>query len=656
MKNKALSVTIQLLVVILMITSDVVAQNNCNYIRPKQADNWVFGQKGRISFNNLQPDVVPTWSDFGIPFGSSSISDKNGNLLIFSNGETVWNRTMNVISNGTGLKGSKYGGQSAIIVPNPGNSKSYFVFTPNRYFAGYFTDGINYSTVDFSNNQNGEVTSKNISLLVGNTKTICAIQHANKEFYWLVVHGYGDSNGGNFYSYLVDTSGVVETPVISTVGHFLQGDDITDQFGYLKASSDGNKLAMSLPLTGMVELFNFDNSTGMVSNAISTQAGEYYFPFGVEFSPDNTKLYISTSPKDADTSYLIQFDLELNDPFQSPIIIKEYEYNGVASDSLFNGLQLSVDGKIYVSKTLHSGIGMPNLGVIYNPNRSGLSCNYNELDYTSNNGLYLEGALTQSGLPDFVSSFLDIPHFFYLNQCLNDTTNFIIRNTANIEATWNFKDPAGYSDLSNPMSPLHVFSESGTFEVELNEAYDGDSYSFSEEVIINPLPSINIGGGSHIIYILNGSSIRLDAGDGMDKYQWQPGGSSDQFLDVADPGVYIATVTDFNCCTNSDTVEIRYASLSFPNAFHPSSPLTENQTFKVIGDISAINKYQFRIFNRWGQLIFETDDPAEGWDGNIEGSAAPYGTYVYSVVFTSFESGIQSSIDIKERGTVTLIR
>ena len=95
------------------------------------------------------------------------------------------------------------------------------------------------------------------------------------------------------------------------------------------------------------------------------------------------------------------------------------------------GLQMGVDGKIYVSKTMQGGIGMTNLDVIYNPNRDGLSCNFNELNSATNNGISLNGAMTQSGLPDFVSTFLNIPHFYYQDQCLNDTTNFIIRNTAN---------------------------------------------------------------------------------------------------------------------------------------------------------------------------------------------------------------------------------
>ena len=89
---------------------------------------------------------------------------------------------------------------------------------------------------------------------------------------------------------------------------------------------------------------------------------------------------------------------------------------------------------------------------------------------------------------------------------------------------------------------------------------------------------------------------------------------------------------------------------------YPKNDPPNNKTFKVLGDISAISKYQFRIFNRWGQLIFETDNPQNGWDGTQDGEYAPMGTYIYTSVFTSFESGIQSAINITNTGTVTLIR
>lgn len=657
MKKHCLTQLSIFLVILLFSTSNLVAQErDCNYKKPHQADTWIFGEKARMIFTQDPPVINPTLLDFHTPSGSASISDNNGNLLFFTNGKTVWNKSYHVMQNGEGLAGALLGGQTSIIVPHPGNDKQYFIFTSNMYLLNFLEEGVNYSTVDFTNNDKGEVTAKNNFLFRENSKTLCAVKHENGTDYWVVFHGFGPNKGNKFYSYLVNADGVATTAIESVVGYNQDGD-LNNQVGYMKASSNGEKIAITLPTDGVVEILNFDNSTGKLSNPITSSAGEYYMPFGIEFSPDNSKLYLTTSPLVAgNKSFLYQLDVANSQPFATQTIIKEIDYNGLATDYTLQGIQLGVDGKVYVTKTYQSGISMPNLGVVYNPDRNGIACNYNILEGAANNGQSLNGAGTQGGLPDFVSTFLDIPHFFYLNQCLNDTTKIEIRNKANVTPTWDFKDPTGTSDLSDPMKPKFVFSADGTYKVELTESYEGNDYVFTEDILINPLPEIEIGNGSNIIYILPNSSIRLDAGEGFDVYKWQPDGSTGQFLNVNAEGQYIATVTDFNCCTNSDTVEVRIAKLAYPTAIKPSSSKPINQTFKVTGDVSGIAKYQLNIFNRWGQLIYESDDPTVGWDGTYEGADVPVGTYVYSSVFTSFESDIQSSIDIKKTGTVTVIR
>jgi gliding motility-associated-like protein len=646
-------------VIILFFTSNLLAQErDCNYKKPHQADTWLFGKKARITFKQDPPIVLPTSIEFAMPSSVSLISDENGDLLLFTNGKTIWDKTYNVMDNGQDLDGALLGGQTSVIIPHPGNSKQYFVFTTNMFLTGILTKGINYTTVDFTNNSNGSVlsNSKNNFLFNENSKTVCAVKHENNRDYWVIFHGFGPNKGNNYYSYLVDTSGVVSTPVESAVG-FNQIGDLNNQVGYMKASSNGERVAVTLPEDGVIEVLDFDRATGKLSNAITSNTGSFYMPFGLEFSPDNSKLYATTTPLvGGTTSDLYQFDITVGQPFVNPIVISQFDYNATQLDSTMQGLQLGVDGKIYLTKMKQSGVELPNLSVIYNPDRNGLACNYNELEGVSNNGLYLEGAGSQGGLPDFMSDFLNIPHFFYLNQCQNDTTNFEIRNKANANADWDFKDPSGTPFLDDLMKPGYIFSDAGTYNVELTESYNGEDYIFTEEVIINPLPSIEIGQGYDTLYILPNSSVRLDAGAGYDIYNWMPNTSSGQYMDVNQEGLYKVSVTDINCCTNSDVVFVKYAQLSYPTAFNPASNYTENRTFKVLGNVSAISKYQFNIFNRWGQLVFESDDPTVGWDGSYEGSAAPNGTYVYSSVFTSFESGIQSSIDIKTTGTATLIR
>ncbi len=636
------------------LTSWGQTENSCNYKRPHQADQWVFGDKAHLNFQQEEVIADKTFSFYDSPNGIAAISDNEGNLLLFSNGLKIWDKSYHVIGNGDGLNGNNFATQPAIILPAPGKSDEYYVFTLDMYINPVFVDGVNYSIVKM-NSGVGEVISKNNLLFHENSQKVCAVKHSNGTDYWVIFHGFGENNGNKFFAYLLSDS-LDLNPVVSSVGSYHKGDP-NNGAGYMKASSDGKKIALVIPADGKVEMFDFDASTGQISNPLSSGANKFNFPFGVEFSPDNSKLYISTSPLGTDFNYLYQFDLSQTNFFDNPVILKSFEVNDLSgADSLMGALQLAPDGKIYLAKFRRGVIGKSNVGVIYNPDRPGTAANYNTLDHQNNNGLFLNGAGSLIGLPTFSSNFLNIPHFWVINQCHHDTTQFFIRNVSNIDDTeWDFNNPAGVQTGYDPYSPEFVYSDPGNYNVSLTEKYGDESYSFSAEVRIHPLPFIDLGQGSDTIYILQGSSIRLDAGE-YENYYWEPGGSTGRFLDVTQEGLYRATVTDINCCVNTDEVYVKYAKLQYPTAFKPESSIEPNRTFKVNGNTGALAGYNLKIYNRWGQLIFETDDPYEGWNGTINGTQAEMGTYVWVSVFESFESGIQSSIKVKNRGVVTLLR
>jgi len=641
----------------LLVIPNITAQKktDCEYVRPHEADQWVFGNYGRLDFSNEMPVANPSTFNYSTPNGVSAIANNLGNLLIHTNGIEVWGGAYPMV-NGDGLFGNNLASQSSIIVPNPGNAKQYYIFTVDMYLLPFFNDGVNYSIADFSNNSGGEIVSKNNFLIGSNAQKITGARHSNGHEFWVVAHGFGASTGNTFYAYLVSDTGLVTIPVESKVGYVQQGAP-NNSGGYMKISPDGKKLALVVPDDGITEIFDFDASTGKVSNPHSSLPGQFYYPFGVEFSPDNSKLYISTSPLGSATNYLYQFEVADPDLFDNPYVVHQFNVNEVgAADSLMGALQLAPDGKIYLAKFRRSILGMKYLGVIYNPDRPLDACNYNELDNTPNNGLYLGGAESLIGLPNFVTSYLDIPHFTYYNHCQNDTTVFSITNTANIDNTiWEFNDIEGNKVVNDILFPGFVFSKAGNFTVDLIEIFNGESYNYTGGVTIFPLPNIDLGQGTDTIYILPNTSIQLDAGD-WDAYYWTPGGSTGQYYDVTQEGLYTVTVVDSNCCQNSDAVYVAYADLIFPSAFSPGSTIQENSVFKVLGDSRALSGYQLQIYNRWGQLIFETSDPLQGWDGTYKGAPVPMGTYVYKSVFTSFESGIQPAINKETSGTVTLIR
>src|SRR5688500_16750402 len=81
--------------------------------------DWFFGYNSGLYFSSCAPVFIS--GALTSLEGCSSISDKNGNLLFYTNGKTVWNKNNLPMPNGTGLNGDTTGSQSAIITTHPGD-------------------------------------------------------------------------------------------------------------------------------------------------------------------------------------------------------------------------------------------------------------------------------------------------------------------------------------------------------------------------------------------------------------------------------------------------------------------------------------------------------------------------------------------------------
>ncbi len=112
---------------------------------------------------------------------------------------------------------------------------------------------------------------------------------------------------------------------------------------------------------------------------------------------------------------------------------------------------------------------------------------------------------------------------------------------------------------------------------------------------------------------------------------------------------YFCAVTLCDGQTYVDDVLITVSPV--PNAFNPDSPAEENRTFRLFADPeNRITKYALYIYNRWGQLVFETNDVNEGWDGTSNGDPCNAGVYVWTVYYENVDGKSTN------RGTVTLVR
>ena len=114
----------------ILITTIIIILVSANLSAQREAANWYFGQNAGLDFNSGTP--VPLLDgQINTVEGGEAFSDANGNLLFYTDGKTVWNRSHQVMPSGTELGGSFSTTQSALVVPNPIDKNIYYVFTPD---------------------------------------------------------------------------------------------------------------------------------------------------------------------------------------------------------------------------------------------------------------------------------------------------------------------------------------------------------------------------------------------------------------------------------------------------------------------------------------------------------------------------------------------
>jgi len=163
-------------------------------------------------------------------------------------------------------------------------------------------------------------------------------------------------------------------------------------------------------------------------------------------------------------------------------------------------------------------------------------------------------------------------------------------------------------------------------------------YSYKPEIPLDLGPDTNLCLGS----ILFNPSI---AGA---SYLWQDSTTGLTYL-AEQPGEYWVIVTDYGCqATDSVSIGECPELLLFPNAFTPNGDGL-NDTFHPVGE--AVSEYSMRIFNRWGEMIFETGMMAPGWDGTCKGKECPAGNYGYIVLYKTTYGGT-----FQVKGSVIVVR
>jgi hypothetical protein len=579
-------------------TPYMLTPGSCNV--SKENNVWYFGSNGGIDFNQNPPKAV--LGTLSTEEGAAVYCDIDGKALYQSMGADVQNCTTGEpLLNGDGLTGHVSTTQSALFAPQPGSNRYVYLFTLD-YQAGEGqgrTGGLHYSVIDRTGDGGkGAVTVKNQLMRSPMVEKLTAVKNLKGDGIWIIAHEW---NSNAFYAWPLTATGL-GTPVVSNVGtvHNSPAPGVgSAAIGELKASYSGKKLAIAIQGKGVIEVFDFNTATGVISNpvTIQTNTGSAY---GLAFSPNEQYLYSSTISGVKVGRWNVR----------AANVPGSYELLGTSSAS-GGAMQLGPDGRIYISRR-----GSNYLSVINNPNAAAVA----DCGYEYNGFLLASGSTAFYGLPNPVQSvFTPVkPNIMGSNQvCIAaaDTTvqysytpagraqyswqhkgnnaftilgdtlvnirfatpgvdTLILKRTAPCsdlydtlyirsgfprpfdlgadtlvcqEANWvTIAGPAGYSSYvwnTTGMQQQNMsYNIKGTVRLTTyTEA--GCRYTDSLKIIARTLPVLNLGRDTSLC---TGNTLTLQGPAGMDSYLWN-NGSTATSITVADSGSYTLSVGKHGC-------------------------------------------------------------------------------------------------------------
>jgi gliding motility-associated-like protein len=608
------------------------------------------------------------------PEGTAMVYDPSGNLVLYTDGVEIYGKDDNILPALPPLTDSKLGGtntstQSSVIVPKGSCNECphhlYYVYTINKT-----TGLLSYSIVDLRrNNGTGAVVEKDIPVSLQTSQRLTAqISNDTKAFFV-----YSHDAGTNTFRILkVDSTGTTET----TQNLGLVHDTPLSQQGYMRLSPTGTKMAVAVVKDGKnyVEIFDVDNKTGRLGATPTTIDLGIAAPpniYGVEFSADNNLLYVTLrgDPTLGQKSYLYQLNINLANPAQiATTKIKIDESATLAFGALQMGpisgvggkfIYMAVDGSQYLPYMTYPDEKGGAAIVGYQPILTGT-------DVLGNSGFGLPNVIQAKPKQDGEALGAK-----YTGNCQGIPTVFETQGICSpmkVNVDWDFGDGTKGTGLS----ASHIYTKAGTYTVTLtahvlsetaaskvitNPLLGDDlrekckDFTVTDVITIKPSPQINLPDLAFVC-IIEGANIILDPKAEQTvnpAYLWNAGSQTTPTIIASAAGIYTVKVTNqfsnSTICANTDKTEV--VGKCEPRLFIPEIFTANNDGIndKLVTPNAYITDFELRIYNRWGEIIFQSNNQYEPWDGKYKGEVVAPMMYAFVVSY--------KSSDFPDRGLIT---
>jgi len=253
--------------------------------------------------------------------------------------------------------------------------------------------------------------------------------------------------------------------------------------------------------------------------------------------------------------------------------------------------------------------------------------------------------------PYFIANFADTGA-----QCPGSSISYIDRSSSTLKPLTNWTWAFGDGTVSTLQNPVHSYSLGGTYNVTLISGnYERCADTDIQQITIQDFTPF----AGHDTIVLKGEHVQLQ-GQGGISYVWSPSAYLNDTVGQSPLGYYTDTgtfkyflnVVSAYGCRGEDSVKVQVvdnAAFFMPTAFSPNGD-GKNDYFRPLA-IGYKQLNYFKIFNRWGQMVYSGQSFDIGWDGTYKSQACDMGTYYWEIEYTD-----RYGITGKCKGDVTLVR